>query len=114
MRKLISRIVETLKLIFGHYPKMKINVDYDEYWLVKRGKNLGLLSDFQRERANIILNHLENNTAIKDIGCGDGAILNYLYKHIKFSKIYGVDVSDIVLEHINKLGFVPIKLDINN
>jgi len=114
MRKLISRTVKTLRLIFGPYPKMKINIDYDKYWLAKRGKNLGQLSDFQKERANIILNHLEDKTSIKDIGCGDGAILNYLSKHIKFSKIYGVDVSDIVLEYINKLGFIPIKLDINN
>jgi SAM-dependent methyltransferase len=114
MRKPISRIVETLKLIFRPYPEIKINVDYNEYWTAKRGKNLGLLSDFQKERTNIILKHLENNSSIKDIGCGDGAILKYIYKYMKFLRIYGVDVSDIVLGHISKMGIIPVKLDINN
>ena len=114
MKKMLSKIIETIRSIFKPYPNININVNYDDYWISKRGDRLGYLSDFQKERANIILNYMTDGNSVKDIGCGDGAILKYLSKHLKFSEIYGIDISDRILSHIKEIGYVPVKLNINN
>lgn len=112
----LYEIKRWIKLTFI-YHKMDIQkVDYDAYWKDKRGANMGALSSWQIERANIIFNFLkdQNNISILDIGCGDGNILNYLKNNRKLgvSKIYGADSSDFALSQVKNFGIETIKCDI--
>lgn len=87
-------------------------MDYDGYWAERRGDKMGLLSDFQKKRARIVKKYLKDNMTIKDIGCGDGSILVYLSRRVCFDKMYGADVSEKALKHIEKQGLIPVKIDI--
>lgn len=104
------------------YPKNKIFVfeshDYDAYWRTKRGISLGILSDWQKARADIIVKIMskreKNPTIIADIGCGDGSTLVYLSKNIATKTLYGYDNSESALLLAKQSGIHTIKLDLNN
>ena len=70
-----------IKMIYI-YPEMSLKkVDYDAYWADKRGKNIGALSEWQIDRAEIIARALsgeKSGFSVLDIGGGDGNILNYI------------------------------------
>jgi len=111
-----------LKKVYGQiflYPQTKIdkkNGDYDAYWKEKRGENIGIISRWQKQRADIILNYLNKDSPITlvDIGCGDGSVLKYIKAHVNISKTTGVDVSDFALEKAKEFGVETIKADIKN
>ena len=119
MLKLLKKIInstgikEFLKFALSRPPKLCLTADYNDYWSSKRPGGLGTLSSFQKKRADIIKKYISANTTIKDIGCGDGSILAYLSKETGFAKIFGVDVSDKVLNHIKQKGFIPVKSDMS-
>lgn len=100
------------------YPKMSLDkVDYDVYWADKRGKNIGALSDWQIDRANIIANSLaarKEGFSILDIGGGDGNILNFLkeQKKLPITKMYNADTSRFALDQSEKFGIESIQCDI--
>ena len=54
------------------YPRERIGVTptYDAYWRSKRGENIGALSDWQKNRADIILKNMPRgeNVSVLDIG----------------------------------------------
>ena len=100
------------------YPKkhIKIMPIYDDYWKSKRGKSIGALSSWQKERADLILKNVQENKEISilDIGCGDGSILNYLKSNLKYlNKLYGIDFSDFSLNQARKFNIVTFKKDIS-
>ena len=81
------------------YPKTILEedtADYDAYWKEKRGGALRELSPFQEKRARLVAELIETNAKVLDIGCGDGAILNYLRER-KQIEPWGVDQSEICL-----------------
>jgi len=102
------------------YPRETIDVDhslnYDIYWKNKRGDKVGVLSDWQKARADIIINTLDRKTPISlgDIGCGEGSIIKYLQMNLNVTKSVGYDRSDFVLKKARANGMDIIKLDINN
>ena len=114
LRLFCVRYIESFKLILGKYPDMRLKLYYDTYWDSKRKNDLGKLTDFQYNRVKVIENYLENNKSLKDVGCGDGGPLLYLKKKKKFTKIYGLDTSDKVLESLSKKGLDTKKIDIND
>jgi cyclopropane fatty-acyl-phospholipid synthase-like methyltransferase len=63
-----------------------MKVDYDEYWKKKRGSGPPVLSLWQKQRADHILKIIEPKSKVIDLGCGDGAVLKYLYEKAKISQ----------------------------
>lgn len=110
---MISKIKEILKQI-TYYPKLRLEeVNYDDYWKSKRGNNLGCINSWQRQRAEWIIERVNKESTILDIGCGDGGVLLYMKKK-KDINVIGVDVSDVVLSFLDSKGIDVIKFDINN
>lgn len=91
-------------------------VDYDKYWSDKRGKNMGALSDWQKSRARYIVETLKNKGQFSfvDIGCGDGAVLNYLKQQGVVSRAVGIDISPLALESAKRFGIETIQADITD
>ena len=101
------------------YPVYKLNIDdiedYDSYWEKKRGEDIGYLSDWQKRRADIILNSIKADDKISfgDIGCGDGSILKYLGGKLKVSESIGYDSSEFALQKAKSEGINGISIDLN-
>lgn len=106
------------------YPRDSIVVgesqDYDRYWEVKRRRGqIGYLSDWQKARADIILELLRRNTrsgeaiSISDIGCGEGSTLKYIKERFPVSRAIGYDSSDYVLSKARAIGMETVQIDIN-
>lgn len=102
------------------YPKETIQVsdslDYDRYWQEKRGKEVGVLSDWQKIRADIVLSFLPKDTGIRiaDIGCGEGSILTYIKERTRATEIIGYDSSDFVLQKAQAIGATVRSIDFND
>lgn len=86
--------------------------DYDEYWRHRRN-DMGVISQFQKQRTNWIIPKIKENSTVLDIGCGDGGVLLYLMKHRKFTPI-GADISDRALAFLKSRGIQTIKCDLSN
>lgn len=111
-----------LKVWYGKiflYPRDKIvvgeSLDYDRYWEVKRGDDVGVLSDWQKIRADIVLSILSKDKPITigDIGCGEGSILKYLTNQLFVTRAIGYDSSDFVLDKARQIGIETVQFDIN-
>ena len=99
-----------------NYPKTILEedtADYDVYWKEKRGGALGELSPFQEKRARLVAELIETNAKVLDIGCGDGAILNYLRER-KQIEPWGVDQSEAALAQAKESGVKTIMGDLRD
>lgn len=102
------------------YPKntlrLEHNLDYDAYWEKKRGLAVGTLSDWQKARADIIIQELPSDMPISigDIGCGEGSILKYIQEHVSVTDAMGYDSSAFVLQKANDIGIKTKMLDIRD
>jgi len=97
---------EGLRALY-QYPTSKLTtstINYELYWQQKRPTGLGTLSAFQLERAKRVASLIEPGTKVLDLGCGDGALLNYLREQKNIEGI-GADVSRKALRSTSKLGF---------
>lgn len=117
IKDFLYQIKEDLKRI-KKYPEFvagdNFGVDYDKYWEKRRGKSDSLdLSLWQKERADYILDMIEEGSSIMDIGCGNGSLLKYL-KDKKNIQGVGVDISDDVLVVAEKNDIKVFKRDISN
>ena len=93
------------------------SLDYNDYWEEKRGDSVGVLSDWQKERADIIIKalNLQKSVTIGDIGCGEGSILKYLKERLDVNETIGYDSSQFVLQKARAIGVSDVVLvDINN
>lgn len=72
------------------------HIDYDEYW---RQRSLSGIEP----RFTIIADHIEIGARVLDVGCGDGAMLEYLAKTRK-TKGLGLDVSMVAIEKAKQRG----------
>ncbi|KAF5084133.1 Methyltransferase domain protein [anaerobic digester metagenome] len=79
---------------------------YDEYW-TKRGFN-----EPSRHRAGIISEHIDENSIILDIGCGDGTVLDYLAKNCSPKELIGVDISEKAVKHTQERGYSAYQMDV--
>lgn len=86
-------------------------VDYSKYWERRRGIGHAVLSEWQKERADMILGLLKPGATVLDIGCGDGAVLQYVQSRAHIQGI-GVDVSAPMLKHAGAIGIHTIQGDI--
>jgi len=102
-----------VKQIF-YYPKLTLAAtNYDDYWINKRGTNLGYCNQWQMQRGDWILKEIEEGSSVLDIGCGDGGVLLYMQSKKTFDAI-GADVSDICLNFLDSKGIRVLKFDIND
>jgi methionine biosynthesis protein MetW len=107
------KIKEIIRQI-RHYPKLVLDeANYDDYWINKRGDNLGYANDWQKQRGDWIVEHIESGSTILDIGCGDGGVLLHMMKQKSF-KPTGADISDIALNFLESKNIRTIKFDIND
>lgn len=100
-----------------NYPELSLKkVDYDAYWRSKRGQSMGALSDWQIERADIIVRTLKGAAvrSICDIAAGEGGILKYVSDRVGATDLVGTDISDVALERIREFGIKAVKLDIGD
>ncbi|HIP90606.1 MAG TPA: methyltransferase domain-containing protein [Candidatus Nanopusillus sp.] len=112
MKILFSKIYEIIRQII-YYPRIVLDdIDYDMYWKAKK-KNLGIPNNWQKQRGKWIVERIEPNSTVLDIGCGDGAVLLYMLQQKEFTAI-GADISDYVLNFLNSKKIKTIKVDINN
>ncbi len=114
-KEIITTLKEDVKQL-GRYPKFREKIgklDYDEYWVERRGSSTNsVLSDWQKVRADQSLKILEAGSSVIDIGCGDGAVLNY-FRENKNIKGVGVDVSLQELEKAKNNNIETMYLDLN-
>lgn len=106
-----------MRLIFRTQPIKQVDLNYDEYWEDKRGKGLGMLSIWQKERADLTLKILQEDTeavVIADIGCGDGSILKYISVHRPIKSMIGVDVSAPALKLAEAAGIRTIQSNLGD
>jgi len=89
--------------LFGYPHSASLELDYDEYWEKKRGSNMGFLSTFQLDRARVIADVVEEGASVLDVGCGDGAVLQYLIEQKKMDA-HGVDISERAVAHCRAQG----------
>ncbi|NQU99836.1 MAG: methyltransferase domain-containing protein [Parcubacteria group bacterium] len=115
--KFLSKLKEDLGRLFiypkTHYYKDR-SVDYESYWRKRRGSSSGsVLSSWQKQRADKVLDLIEQGSVVLDVGCGDGAVLNYLKKKADINGV-GVDFSESELQKARDFGVKTIKMDIND
>jgi 2-polyprenyl-3-methyl-5-hydroxy-6-metoxy-1,4-benzoquinol methylase len=110
---------ESLKSLFT-YPKMSVeNVDYDAYWRDKRGKEMGALSGWQKERAEYVVKTIQSfsgdSYTVLDVGCGGGSILRHIKsKSGNVSRMIGFDVSSFALDRAEEFGVETHLIDITS
>ena len=92
-----------LNQIFRSKRTFPISINYNEYWLSKRGKTLGtVLNNFQIERFTWALNRIHENSSLIDLGSGDGVFINFLQNKKKNITTFSADISEYVSSSNNK------------
>jgi methionine biosynthesis protein MetW len=99
----LARIRQRWVSLFGYHHPVSLSPDYDTYWGRKRGANMGHLSAFQLDRAEAIARAMPEGASVLDVGCGDGAILQYLIEH-RAIDAHGVDISERAVAHCQAQG----------
>ena len=108
------RIIKEIARQLFFYPRLLLEeVNYDDYWLKKRGKSLGISNKWQRHRGDWILSQIEDGSSVLDIGCGDGGVILYMMEKKNFHAI-GADISDICLKFLDSKGVEVIYFDVND
>jgi len=118
MRDTINSIRTAFRSLYT-YPAQTLTtkpIDYDAYWVGKRGDAIGTLTRWQRQRAELAREcmHSAPPSSLLDIGCGDGAVSAYLKDVFKISRVVGLDISStaLVKARANGLETILVSRDI--
>lgn len=110
---MLKKLKEIIRQI-THCPKLVLEeTNYDDYWLNKRGSNMGYANEWQKQRGDWIVSHIEEGSSVLDMGCGDGGVLLHMKSQKKFDAV-GADISDICLNFLESKGVKTLKFDIND
>lgn len=74
---------------------------YDQYWLTRRDDGL---THAHRDRFETIAQRIHDGQRVLDIGCGDGAFLQYLREVRPSCESLGIDTSMIAIEQTRAAG----------
>lgn len=85
-------------------------LNYNQYW-IDRGFDDADIPAINR--AKKISKFIEPNSTILDIGCGNGAVIDYLSKNKNPKKIIGIDISKEAVEYVKKNGHEAYEIDIS-
>ena len=80
---------------------------YEKYWNARAKSS-------HRPRHNIFSEWIESNSSVLDVGCGDGAFLNFLKGQKRGINLIGVDISEQALSVSKERGFEVIQADVSN
>lgn len=95
-KKLIYELIYSARFNPAIFPEVNIR-DYEEY------HDSGAVGVCPL-RVSLILDFIESNSSILDVGCGRGLLAEEIEKEKKV-KIYGIDVSANAIEEFSKKGF---------
>lgn len=110
---MIKKSKEILRQII-RYPKLVLEeTNYNDYWVNKRGSNMGYANEWQQQRGDFIVGRINDGSSLLDIGCGDGGVLLYMKSKKEFEAI-GADISDICLDFLDSKSVKSLKFDIND
>jgi len=84
-------------------------INYDEYW---RKRGFELRSKLMA-REKIFFNWIKPDSSVLDMGCGNSRLL-YELKQQKKCRSFGLDISDLVIENLKKMGIEGKVNDIEN
>ncbi|MDO8626789.1 MAG: class I SAM-dependent methyltransferase [Candidatus Magasanikbacteria bacterium] len=116
MKQFLVRLKNDVSQIFG-YPicayGQDFSVDYQKYWERRRDSGTAVLTAWQKQRAAEALKIITPGATVMDIGCGDGAILDFMRSASRIKGI-GVDIDSSILESAKKLGVQTVCADIND
>ena len=118
LKNTLYQLKLTAWMIFT-YPKSKLRAEhanYDMYWKEKRQDEVVVLSSWQKNRADLVLDCLRGEKDaplyVGDIGCGDGAMLQYLKENMPSLRAVGYDISTLTLKRAAEAGIEVRELDI--
>lgn len=84
-------------------------IDYDNYW-----QNRGFeLRDKLMEREKIFFDWISPGSSVVDVGCGNSRLLFELKKKKK-CKVYGIDISSLVINSLERKGIKGRAIDIES
>jgi methionine biosynthesis protein MetW len=84
--------------------------DYNEYW-AKRIETESC--DKYVPRYDLVIKRIPESISVLDIGCGDGAFLNYLKKNRPNADVFGVDISSTAISVLRQRGLNGLVIDSN-
>ena len=80
---------------------------YEKYWNTRSKSS-------HRPRHNIFSEWIADGSSVLDVGCGDGAFLNFLHKQNRGLSLTGVDISEQALSVARGRGFQVSQTDVSN
>jgi len=113
MRDALYALKIFLTSLFRQPSISQAHLDYDQYWQVKKGQQMGEANEFQIARGRWIAHRLLDGASVVDVGSGDGAVLLQIMAQKKIDPV-GLDVSDYALHFLKSRGIDGKKLDIND
>jgi 2-polyprenyl-3-methyl-5-hydroxy-6-metoxy-1,4-benzoquinol methylase len=94
---------------FCHKRNMFFNINTKKYWDTTWEKEILQLSEF-RDMENLyskIVNSVPGGSAVLDVGCGMGILMNMLQK-IKHCEVFGIDISERAISSLSENGMSGI------
>lgn len=94
-------------------PNENGKVDYYTYWQKRKRGDKSKLSNWQKQRADYLLELIEPGANVLDVGCGDGAILKYLKDMIDIKEL-GFDIDSNILSVAEAAGINVKQIDLGD
>ena len=114
LAQIFPRELRKLYRLLFHYPAMaKYDVDSDDYCERRNNRNFGNLISFQRFRAEWICRNINDDATVFYIGSGDGMNPEFI-RVTKNSLVTPSDNSKACIDHLRKIGFDPVLLDLSD
>ncbi len=80
---------------------------YEKYWGARNKSS-------HRPRHDIFSEWIADNSSVLDVGCGDGAFLNFLKEQNRGLNLTGIDISEQALSVSRERGFQTFQADVSN
>lgn len=80
---------------------------YEKYWNARSKSS-------HRPRHNIFSEWIADGASVLDVGCGDGAFLNFLKGQNRGLGLTGIDISEQALSAARERGFQVFQADVSN
>ena len=82
---------------------------YNRYW---HARDIGVLNQFQKDRADLSIPHIVQGASVMDIGAGSGNLLEYIRKQRPLGQLWAIDLSSDALALAAAKGMATLRGDI--